>query len=150
MLTVIHAWLESLEQGFISMELVLLRLFKIFRLPEETYQNLDQSLLESVFSKTIDRTNTPVLSRILEEHMPIIKKLVDGYIFNSFGSLVFSKLLIFLASNVMPAAAQTYITTECFQRYPFIFYEAGKTGLFGLKLTTDLYAFTCRSSNLQE
>lgn len=90
-----------------------------------------------------------MLYKIVEEHMAIVKKLVDCYNFNSFGSLVFSKLLILLASNSMPLAAQTYIVIECFQRYPFIFYEAGKTPLYGLKTNDQLYSFSLRAASLQ-
>lgn len=81
--------------------------------------------------------------------MALLKKLVDSYNFNSFGSLVYSKVLLFMSSMAMPVSCQTYITTECLQRYPFIFYEAGKTSLYGQRSNPNLYSFKLRANSVQ-
>jgi hypothetical protein len=73
-----------------------------------------------------------------------------GYIYNSFGNLVYSKLLVFLSSNLFSAATQIYIITECYQRYPFIFFEAGKTDFYGLTISPTLYNIDLRPSNVKE
>jgi hypothetical protein len=38
--------------------------------------------------------------------------------------------MMFFGSNLFEEGNQLYIATECYQRYPFIFYEAGKQKLY--------------------
>lgn len=45
MLAVVGSWMLYEEQDHVNAELILLSLLRIFRLPEDTYQNLEQQLL---------------------------------------------------------------------------------------------------------
>lgn len=114
--------------GDISFELVLLHLLKMFECSCENYQQLD---MDSVFRKVIWKCRSNVLKKVVS--LATVKTLVRYYNSNSFGNIVFSKVMALLGSSIFDESVQLHIINECFERYPYIFYEAGKEKMYAVE-----------------